>query len=561
MTQNKKPSENSSITKTDTLGVQSTLTYNKVCKLHPNEAYKLSCYSIPTNKVNELQKSSDESRLYMLQKHGKLIKSNGENCNTKLAIISNTGEIINDIKPFLDNKARICPVDCSVSDWSPWSKCSKDCETGFKTRSRTVTTQPAHGGKACPHLGEEHTCNVKPCPIDCKMSEWKNVTDCRDANFQPVRCGGGGFIKQKRHIVNKAYYGGKPCETQLERSVPCSSNDACIFKAMADGAQCPKGYRPATSVECRDDLLAENNLVKIGAKHLTSREGGGWRTNVPYGCSISTITSGGWSLHTNRLNWNGNPAGQSNLGFRRVCRKREKPINCELNEWSNWTDTSDGKSQVRVRTVKKPGAFGGKVCPEENSKERRQVEAKVDCKLGDWTKWQDTPDGKMKSRTRTIITNAAYGGKACPPKSLMTQTVSKEGWPYKKVSKGTCESNILNLKKITDSQECKNAGYSLGILQSNNLAQPGPLGFRRKTNWLNQSYRSMLQPGCIVNDKYELRGRDAKGRLVLNDKGQVVRSNVVVSSNVSLNMGGSNQRDCSGSNNYGWSDHCICKYE
>ena len=114
MTQNKKPSENSSITKTDTLGIQSTLTYNKVCKLHPNEAYKLSCYSIPTNKVNELQKSSDESRLYMLQKHGKLIKSNGENCNTKLAIISNTGKLLESNSRFSLAKKFTGIITCSI---------------------------------------------------------------------------------------------------------------------------------------------------------------------------------------------------------------------------------------------------------------------------------------------------------------------------------------------------------------------------------------------------------------------------------------------------------------
>ena len=37
------------------------------------------------------------------------------------------------------------PVDCVVSGWSAWSACDK----GQQTRTRTITTEPAYGGKTC----------------------------------------------------------------------------------------------------------------------------------------------------------------------------------------------------------------------------------------------------------------------------------------------------------------------------------------------------------------------------------------------------------------------------
>lgn len=50
------------------------------------------------------------------------------------------------------------PVDCVVSEWSAWSECVSDVQT----RSRTVVTEPANGGAACPALTESQACEVPP---------------------------------------------------------------------------------------------------------------------------------------------------------------------------------------------------------------------------------------------------------------------------------------------------------------------------------------------------------------------------------------------------------------
>lgn len=65
------------------------------------------------------------------------------------------------------------PVDCAVSDWSAWSAgawsaCSAGTQSRTETRTRSIVTQPANGGAACPVLGETRTvtqpCTVTPPP-------------------------------------------------------------------------------------------------------------------------------------------------------------------------------------------------------------------------------------------------------------------------------------------------------------------------------------------------------------------------------------------------------------
>lgn len=66
-------------------------------------------------------------------------------------------------------KNAAAPVDCAVSAWSAWSAgawsaCSGGQQSRTETRTRTVTTQPANGGTACPALTETRTA-TQACSI------------------------------------------------------------------------------------------------------------------------------------------------------------------------------------------------------------------------------------------------------------------------------------------------------------------------------------------------------------------------------------------------------------
>ena len=67
------------------------------------------------------------------------------------------------------------PVNCAVSGWSDSGSCSVTiCGTsGTKPQTRTVTTQPANGGAACPPLTQSVPCSAPAC-ITCPPGEELN---------------------------------------------------------------------------------------------------------------------------------------------------------------------------------------------------------------------------------------------------------------------------------------------------------------------------------------------------------------------------------------------------
>nr|XP_054113645.1 thrombospondin type-1 domain-containing protein 7B isoform X2 [Callithrix jacchus] len=61
-----------------------------------------------------------------------------------------------------------CPRDCVVSEFLPWSKCSKGCGKKLQHRTRAVITPPLFGGLQCPNLTESRACDA---PISCPLGE------------------------------------------------------------------------------------------------------------------------------------------------------------------------------------------------------------------------------------------------------------------------------------------------------------------------------------------------------------------------------------------------------
>nr|XP_045006889.1 thrombospondin type-1 domain-containing protein 7B isoform X3 [Jaculus jaculus] len=61
-----------------------------------------------------------------------------------------------------------CPRDCVVSEFSPWSKCSKRCGKTLQHRTRVVIAPPLYGGLQCPNLTESRACEA---PSNCPLGE------------------------------------------------------------------------------------------------------------------------------------------------------------------------------------------------------------------------------------------------------------------------------------------------------------------------------------------------------------------------------------------------------
>merc|ERR1719335_1740150 len=65
----------------------------------------------------------------------------------------------------------LCPVDCSISEFPDWSKCTADCDTGFQTRTAEVVRMSRNGGNVCPETAETRKCNTQRCDVNCKLHQ------------------------------------------------------------------------------------------------------------------------------------------------------------------------------------------------------------------------------------------------------------------------------------------------------------------------------------------------------------------------------------------------------
>ncbi|KAK0080598.1 hypothetical protein PV325_013676 [Microctonus aethiopoides] len=88
-----------------------------------------------------------------------------EECNTTCGIVKAalTGK-----QPSEELQSRPAiipaPIDCMVSEWSPWSSCSVTCGTGRVTSNRIIKRQPENGGHSCPRrLQRRARCQLAPC--------------------------------------------------------------------------------------------------------------------------------------------------------------------------------------------------------------------------------------------------------------------------------------------------------------------------------------------------------------------------------------------------------------
>jgi len=122
-----------------------------------------------------------------------------------------------------------CPVDCVMSEWSGWSKCTADCEGGVRSQTRSLLVKPKNGGIACNTAEETEACNTMSCDRDCTLAPWTPWEPCS------VACGTGFQNRAKHVLIPTRGFGKCPKEDGPERAAeqecntqPCVGDEICI---------------------------------------------------------------------------------------------------------------------------------------------------------------------------------------------------------------------------------------------------------------------------------------------------------------------------------------------
>jgi hypothetical protein len=294
--------------------------------------------------------------------------------------------------------APACPPernDCVVSDWTQFSDCSVTAcgSTGTQSRTRSILKQPTAGGRSCPiDLSESRTCSTDPCPEDCLVSAWSQMSDC-DA----PACGTQGNRTQTRTVIRDARFGGNPCPP-LTQATPCTA------------APCPEDclvsdWSPLSACDAR---TCGTQGVRTQTRSVTKYDKNGGRPCPPL-------------TQTTPCSADPCPA----------------PIDCQVSEWypfSNCSATLCGTqgTQRRTRVILKDATFGGRACPQLS--ETQQCSAPpcpvpIDCIVSDWTPWTacnatQCEGPGIQTRSRTILRQPANGGAFCP---LLSEAITCTG--------------------------------------------------------------------------------------------------------------------------------------
>lgn len=408
-----------------------------------------------------------------------------------------------------------CPVDCRLSDWSSWSRCSANCGTGRQTRNRTILQVSLNGGKECAALSETQPCSIVPCPIDCELSLWSDWSACS------ASCG-GGLKARRRSVIKPSQYGGS-CgilnETLACNTSPCPTD--CILSDWGNWSTC--------SATCGDGLRTQTRKVRIPAANggklcdpiLSRSEKCGPPCPVdcvvsdwsPWGPCSATCGSG-VSRRTRTVKTNALNGGKAcpGLAEERPCQDKPCPVNCTLSNWTSWstcTKTCGSGSQTRTRTVLKAPIHGGTQCGElQEVIPCNTKPCPVDCSLSGWSAWSqcNAPCGGGKQhRNRTVITNAANGGKACDA-LIVYQDCNIQPCPVDcKLSTwspwSTCSAACgdgLQVRSATVVTPSANGGKSCGPLQQSQPCNVRPCPVDCKmSDWSNWTLCSITCGGGV----------------------------------------------------------------
>jgi hypothetical protein len=360
-----------------------------------------------------------------------------------------------------------CPIDCVSSPFQEWSTCSKACGNGVSKRSRTILIPEAHGGQKCPDgpNDEEKPCNTHACPIDCEVTEWTPFGECTQ------ECG-TGMMKRTRTVKVTDEHGGSTCPN-LEDTRDCNVHHCpvhCITESWTDYSTCTKTCGGGEQTRSRGVIVEENHGGDGCGDLLQTRSCNQHSCSVD--CVVSdfshwsacSATCGGGSQLRSRLMTTEPLHGGKvcpSLVETKDCNEHHCPLDCKFSDFEDWSDCSlacGGGESTRAREISIEAAYHGKECVGELTEKKtcNIQNCPIDCVSNPPSEWDTCTEfcgGGTQKRTHVVTTKYEFGGKKCyfqnQEEDVDSTTPGQQATSCNEV--GNCvESRGCNMQACTD---------------------------------------------------------------------------------------------------------------
>jgi ficolin len=299
------------------------------------------------------------------------------------------------------------PVDCAVSAFGEFSTCTEPCGSGVQSRSRTVATQPANGGKTCPGLQEKQNCNTHACPIHCQytLGVW---SECSKS------CGGGTQRKPMTVTVHAAHR-GTACPEELQRvcnELTCPTPTPTAAPTAAPSMSPTRAPTPESKCSGSDStVFPTGKCCDFSTKRVrTGAQATSWRW-----CQDTFPTAAPTAAPTDA------PTAAPTLAP--TAAPTPAPVDCAVSAFRGYsacTEPCGGGVQSRSRTVAAQARHGGSACPTLSEEQNCNTQpCAVDCiaTVHAWIACSKSCGGGDQTRPVMVHTPSAHGGAACPAAS------------------------------------------------------------------------------------------------------------------------------------------------
>ncbi|XP_075693897.1 spondin-1 [Rhinoderma darwinii] len=376
------------------------------------------------------------------------IARKGEQCNI---VPDNVDDIVADLVTE-EKDEDDTPETCIYSNWSPWSACSSaTCDKGKRMRQRMLKAQ-LDLSVPCPDTQDFEPCMGPGCSDDdastCMMSEWIMWSPCS------ATCGMG--MRSRERYVKQFPEDGSICKVPTEETEKCIVNEecepsTCIVTEWGEWEEC--------SATCGMGMKKRHRMIK-----MTPADGSMCKAEtsevekcmmpechtIP--CMLSpwsdwsdcSVTCGKGTRTRQRMLKSPAELGDCNEELKQVekCMLPECPINCELTEWSHWSECnkSCGKGHmIRTRMITLEPQFGGGPCPETVQRKKCRVRK---CQKNNGAEKRRLKDAREKRRSER--TNEDADGEQYPVCKMKPWTAWTECTKY---CGGGIQERFMTVKK------------------------------------------------------------------------------------------------------------------